>query len=409
MARQHCPPVLLPAGGGSATALERLDLGGGAGAVSEADIQALIHAFPAALPIHEIDPAFAGAVPVCRELQTPAGAIDNLLVTPSGMPVLVECKLWRNPEGRREVVGQILDYAKELSRWSSADLQRAVNARLGTTGNAILELVRAGMPDVDESDFNDALTVNLRRGRFLLLIVGDGIREGVEAIAEYLQRHAGLHFSLGLVELPVYRLPDGGRLVAPRVLAHTTVITREVVAVPDGFAVRAEEDGPEDAAEGPGRVAEEVYQRNVAWWTAFLAGLTLDDPEQSRPKPSRLGFLAFSLPAPGGACWITVYRETKKSEVGLYLSSSSKGVGAHALGVVAEDWDAVRSELGGAVQLERFADGRPKIVDRLPVAGLDQPEGRAQAFGWLAGRLNSFVNVLRPRVRSAVADYAPGL
>jgi hypothetical protein len=26
----------------------------------------------------------------------------------------------------------------------------------------------------------------------------------VEAIAEYLQEHAGLHFSLGLVEMPIY-------------------------------------------------------------------------------------------------------------------------------------------------------------------------------------------------------------
>jgi hypothetical protein len=113
---------------------------------------------------------------------------------------LVECKLWRNPEGRREVVGQILDYAKELSRWSSADLQREVSICLKQRdGNPMLDLVRAAYPAVDEMEFNDSLTLNLRKGRFLLLIVGDGIRAGVEAIAEYLQAHAGLHFSLGLM------------------------------------------------------------------------------------------------------------------------------------------------------------------------------------------------------------------
>lgn len=42
-------------------------------------------------------------------------------------------------------------------------------------------MLRAVHPDVDEQQFNDALTANLRLGRFLLLIVGDGIREGVEA------------------------------------------------------------------------------------------------------------------------------------------------------------------------------------------------------------------------------------
>lgn len=171
--------------------------------MSEADIQALVHAHPTCLPIAEIDPMFSGPVPICTELNTPAGAIDNFMVTPSGLPVLVECKLWRNPEGRREVVGQILDYAKQLSRWSSSDLQREVSRRLKRDGNPLLDMVRAVDPLVDEIHFNDTLTANLRRGRFLLLIVGDGIREGVEAIAEYLQVHAGLHFSLGLVELPI--------------------------------------------------------------------------------------------------------------------------------------------------------------------------------------------------------------
>ena len=152
---------------------------------------------------------FSGPVPICTELNTPAGPIDNFMVTPSGLPVLVECKLWRNPEARREVVSQILDYAKELSRWSSSDVQREVSHRLKRDGNPLLDMVRAVDREVDEQQFNDALTANLRRGRFLLLIVGDGIREGVEAIAEYLQLHAGLHFSLGLVELPTYVMPNG--------------------------------------------------------------------------------------------------------------------------------------------------------------------------------------------------------
>jgi hypothetical protein len=166
------------------------------------------------LPIAEIDPMFSGPVPICTELNTPAGPIDNFMVTPTGLPVLVACKLWRNPEARREVVSQILDYAKELSRWSSSDVHSEVRHRLKRDGNPLLDMVRAVDPEVDEQHFNDALTANLRRGRFLLLIVCDGIREGVEAIAEYLQLHAGLHFSLGLFELPIFAIRNGDRLVA---------------------------------------------------------------------------------------------------------------------------------------------------------------------------------------------------
>ena len=216
MKRQHSIPLLINSSG-VADQLTRLSQR--VGQVSEAELQKLIQDHPQCLPIDEIDPMFSGAIPICTELSTPAGPIDNFMVTSSGLPVLVECKLWRNPEARREVVSQILDYAKELSRWSSSDLQREVRRRLKRDGSPLLELVRqaVGSP-IDEIQFNDALTANLRRGRFLLLIVGDGIREGVEAIAEYLQAHAGLHFSLGLVELPIYLMPNGDRLIAPRVL-----------------------------------------------------------------------------------------------------------------------------------------------------------------------------------------------
>ncbi|MFC6463355.1 hypothetical protein ACFP76_23215 [Paracoccus aerius] len=62
-------------------------------------------------------------------LSTPAGRIDNLLLTPAGLPVVVECKLWRNPQARREVVGQVLEYARELSRFTSADLQREASKK----------------------------------------------------------------------------------------------------------------------------------------------------------------------------------------------------------------------------------------------------------------------------------------
>ena len=193
MDRQHCIPHLLTSGTEGVVPLKPVSE-----PVNEAYIQKLVHQHPACLPIGEIDAMFSGAVPICTELNTPAGAIDIFMVTPSGLPVLVECKLWRNPEARREVVSQILDYAKELTRWSSSDVQREVSRRLKRDGNPLLEKVREIDPEVDEIKFNDALTANLRRGRFLLLIVGDGIREGVEAIAEYLHVHAGLHFSLDL-------------------------------------------------------------------------------------------------------------------------------------------------------------------------------------------------------------------
>lgn len=402
MSRQHATPVLLARGDTPAIALLPLGFQSGGDAVSEADIQNLVHAHPSALPIAEIDPLFLNPIPICTELNTPAGPIDNFMVTASGLPVLVECKLWRNPEGRREVVGQILDYAKELSRWSSSDLQREVNRRLKRDGNSLLDRVRELDATVDEIQFNDALTANLRRGRFLLLIVGDGIREGVEAISEYLQRHAGLHFSLGLVELPVFVLPNGDRIVVPRVLAKTHIMTRTVVALPDGYTLDEASQTNAEREVDPDRAALSDAQQR--FWSEFLELLELDDPEQSVPKPARQGYLAFALPAPGGNCWLTVYRSMKLGEVGVFVSSSRNTAGEAAMLAIVDQWDDVRSELGeGARLIDR--DGRPTVSESKVFGALEDAAIRKAAFVWLAERVNAFVNATRPRVRSAVADY----
>lgn len=375
----------------------------GDGMVTEAYIQALVHAYPGSLPIAEIDPLFSGAVPVCTELNTPAGSIDNLLMTPSGRPVLVECKLWRNPEGRREVVGQILDYAKELTRWSSSDLQREVSRRLKCDDNPLLDLMRAADPLLDEVQFNDAVTANLRRGRFLLLIVGDGIREGVETIAEYLQAHAGLHFSLGLVEMPIYMMPDGGRLVVPRVLARTLVVRRSVLALPEGYFLDEPGQAPANGELDPERTA--AAGECQRFWAEFLGGLRLDDPEQPKPKPASISAIDFILPAPNTTSFLHVYYSKRVGELGVYLGYSVNSPGEYAMRTMVNDWAAVKDELGGTAAITEQKDGRLRIGDVRSVGSLEQPNAKDAGFAWLAERVNTFINVMRPRVRSAVMDY----
>jgi hypothetical protein len=414
--RQHSAPILLMADGRSVT-LEPVTQQGtqqegaqqeGAqqAAMLETEIQALVHAHPAALPIAEIDPMFVGAVAVCREMQLgKAGRVDNFLITPSGLPVLVECKLWRNPEARREVVGQILDYAKVLSRWSFSDLQREVSSRTGKGPNGLLDLARAADPKVDEIQFTDAVTINLRRGRFLLLILGDGVREDVEAIASYLQAHAGLHFTFGLVEFPIFRLPSGERLVAPRVVARTNSITRNVVVAPEGYVVQepAEASIGADAEADPDRAALAATQQ--VFWKEFLDNyLRLDDRTQSIPKPARQGYLNFMLPARQGSSWLTVYRDLHKGEVGVFLSASQNSPGESAMNAILADWDDIGPALNGTARLTNDKLGRKRIIDFKTAGNLNDPAVRREAFEWLAERVNTFVNVLRPRVRDAAAD-----
>lgn len=84
-----------------------------------------------------------------------------------------------------------------------------------------------------ESEFIDAVQKTLHTGRFLLLIVGDGIREGVERMLGHLHEHPQRHFTFGLVEIGIYENPDvfGGRILLPSLVAKTTEVVRAVVRV----------------------------------------------------------------------------------------------------------------------------------------------------------------------------------
>ena len=217
-------------------------------------MQRLLFETPEVLPIGEIDPAFAPAVPLCRELPTAAGSIDLAYVSEQGLLSIVECKLWRNPEARRLAVTQILDYAKEISRWSYEELNHAVRraAKRPEGTNALFDLVQEQNDTIDEQTFVDDVTRNLKSGRFLLLVVGDGIREGVERIADYLKQSAGIRFTFGLVELAIFDMPDGsasGIIVEPRVLARTFEIERAVVRLADAGVVV--EDPPSTGPPSP--------------------------------------------------------------------------------------------------------------------------------------------------------------
>ena len=167
------------------------------------------------------------------ELPLPSGFADNLLVTPTGDLVVVEAKLWRNPEARRKVVGQILDYAKDLSGFSYSDLEKAVRTARREPQASLFALAAPHADPQDEAAFIDAVSRNLKRGRMLLIIAGDGIQEGAEQLAAFVQSRAGLGFSLAMVELTLWRQGED-LIVIPQTPTRTVQIERTVLRLDDG-------------------------------------------------------------------------------------------------------------------------------------------------------------------------------
>jgi hypothetical protein len=67
------------------------------------------------------------------------------------------------------------------------------------------------------------------------------------------------------------------------------------------------------------------------------------------------------------------------------------------------EWPSLQTEFCGAAEITGIR-GRPTIGEYLQTGDLSQPEVRKRAFDWLAEQVNAWVNVVRRRIRSVVAD-----
>ena len=329
---------------------------------------------------------------MAREVSTPAGYIDVLYATPEGRLVVVEAKLWRNPKARREVIGQILDYAKEIARWSYEDLQREVSRAAGEHGNYVFEAVQRAHPDIDEISFVDGVSRSLRTGDFLLLIVGDGIREGVGAIAEFLDQNATLQFTFGLVEMGIYGVPECGRLLLPRVIAQSVIVKRSVIEFAEE-GLRARDQADEMLEDEELTDLQRFYQD---FWTEFLTELRLDDVSQPLPNPTKTGN-AFIMPRTGGQSWITLYFSKAKNEVGLFLTFQRGDFGDRAYASLWEEQNQIDRELNLPVEWSSN-NGKYRILVKKRFSNIYDTACREGIKSFLAAGSNAFVNTFRHRI-----------
>lgn len=395
----------------SASRAERLALGQTSGR-NEAWVRDTLFAHPEIVPVRDIDPSFGPLIPLCTELRTPAGPLDIAFINPNGQLTLVECKLWRNQEARREVVAQVLDYARAISRWSYADLQRQVCASLGRQGNLPYELVKAVVPDLNEQRFVDDTARAMRAGKFLLMIAGDGIRDGVEAIAELINRNAASGFSFGLVEVALYGFDDGSLAIQPRVSAKTSIIQRTVVIVreagnsaplaivdQDDAAVQATVSDGESvvARDGLGESPKQAEYR--AWWTPVMLS-HFQDPDQGPPALYYPNNVRTALPWP--QTWIGAYRYGGAAgTVGVALGGLTPSYN-RLIEALSPSSPEILSELPPgselATNLKRDSETFRTVRQAADFAGDDEMRQ------WIVETMNTYVNVFRPRLKAELKN-----
>jgi len=407
MGNQFASPILIK-NGQLATVLDRIPLSGiGEFQYDENWLQALLYDHPHALPISEIDRSYLNLVPICREMNTLAGPVDVLYVTPEGKLVILEAKLWRNPEARRKVIGQILDYAKELGSWSYEDLQREVSRTVKVReGQArkLFDIVASKYPDITEAEFVDSVSRNLKRGEFLLLIVGDGIREGVAAIAEFLEDHGTMHFTFGLVEMAIFRVDNESVLVQPRVIAQTMIIKRTVITLEAEGLIASDAGEIDEASSLPSSTSlKETQKFYREFWTEFLEHLKFDDPGQPLPNTTPHGYLILSTPARSNA-WMNNYFWRKENQITIALTFAKTPMGERLYEQLSDDKEAIEKEINVPVVWDIGSDDKHFIQINTKFPDIRAIEYRQPIMSWFSNNMNLFVNVFRPRIERIMAE-----
>ncbi len=361
---------------------------------NEAWLRDMLFDHPELLPITAIDPSFGPLIPLCKEMKIGSGRADLVYINRDGLLTIVECKLWNNPEARRKVVGQILDYGSTVFEWSYSDLEREVRhaTQIRRSEHVVYDQVAAHHATLEQAHFVDAVSAALKRGRFLLLVAGNGIRSEVTKIHALFERNLGSGFAFGLVEVGLYPLSDNSLIVQPRVLAKTTLLERPRTenVTPEQLDTGApSEEVPAEA----GSEANSLQREYQQWWQPVTT-MRFDDPNQEPPRLYWRNHVRTRLPWP--RTWLTAYRFG--SQIAVSTSGNHGALADLELALIGQFEETLAELPVGSV----YRPGEPDLSFGIHIKRLvDDTETSETPQQWAIRMLNEFSNVLRPRVEAA--------
>ena len=200
----------------------------------EKDLQELIAAHPELLAWEQMQPGKAMRwILVKREMgiakEAGAGdwwAVDHLFIDQDAVPTLVEVKRGSNPQVRREVVGQMLEYATHASQTWTADHLRDAFERSPDSDAQLRRLldVEDAEPDVFEEEtekFWDRVGERLEARHLRLLFVADDVPDELTRIVEFLNAITVPHVEVLAVEIKKYEGESGLQTIVPRAVGRT--------------------------------------------------------------------------------------------------------------------------------------------------------------------------------------------
>lgn len=161
-------------------------------------------------------------------------AVDHLFLDQDGIPTIVEVKRSTDTRIRREVVGQMLDYAANVAvHWPVEQIRAHFEAHCEAMGKEPAQELEERLGVHDEDAFWQQVRTNLQAGRLRLVFVADQIPPELRRVVEFLNRQMDPAKVLA-VEVKQYVGPGLNTLV-PRVYGQEGTQSQRTSSRDTGF------------------------------------------------------------------------------------------------------------------------------------------------------------------------------
>ena len=149
-------------------------------------------------------------------------SLDHLLLDQDAVPTLIEVKRSSDSRIRREVVGQMLDYAANaVNYWNLDSLRESFEESrraVGEDPERDIEVLTDD-PEADYAEYWERVKTNLLAGRIRLVFVADVIPAELQRVVEFLNERMSPTEVIA-VEIRQYK-GGGEQMLVPRVLGQT--------------------------------------------------------------------------------------------------------------------------------------------------------------------------------------------
>ena len=154
-------------------------------------------------------------------------SLDHLFLDEEGVPTLIEVKRSSDTRIRREVVGQMLDYAANGAEfWGLEKIRTAFESRYPDAEAAARKLSEVVPPGDEPERYWERVGVNLGAGKLRLIFVADVIPAELRRIVEFLNEQMERTEVLAL-EVRQYVEEGGDRVtLVPRLIGDTEAARR---------------------------------------------------------------------------------------------------------------------------------------------------------------------------------------